>query len=77
MTEPLVKQGFTLANSLVLGMLTFGYIIGEISRYLIGTVSREMAQEIHFGDMQCYEMDDVDPSNMTTTSCGDIENEFE
>ena len=33
MTEPLVKQGFTLAISIVLEMLTFGYIFEEISYF--------------------------------------------
>ena len=39
---------------MVLGLLTLGYIAGEIAHFQIGTVSRDMAQDIEFGKKKCY-----------------------
>ncbi len=52
----MIKQGFTPKNTWVLTLLTTAFIVGEISHFLFGTISREMAQDIHFGDKKCYEV---------------------
>lgn len=66
----MVKQGFTATNSVILGLMTVGYIVGEIAHFQIGTVSRSMAQDIEFGRKKCFE-EDVDDSDY----CRAIDNE--
>ena len=74
------QGGFTLVNSIVLGLMTVGYIVGEVAHFQIGTVSRDMARDIEFGDKSCYLKEDV---NANTTEedrdeiCRDLEKENE
>ena len=69
----MVKQGFTVSNTITLGLLTLSFIIGEISHFLLGVVSKEMSQDIGFGKMKCYNQE---PANETLTfDCMDIEEE--
>lgn len=71
----MVKQGFTFPNIVTLGLLTLSFIIGEISHFLLGVVSKEMAQDIGFGKMKCYNLEDSDYANNDTLTldCLDIE----
>lgn len=46
------KLGF-LYNSYVLGILTVGYILGELGHYLIGVTSKQTAIELDYGDHAC------------------------
>lgn len=46
------KFGF-LYNSWVLGVLTVGYILGELGHYLIGVTSKHTAIDINYGDHAC------------------------
>ena len=48
-----VRKGFTLRNSFSLSMLTLSFVVGEISHFLIGVVSQEMARSLHYGDKVC------------------------
>ena len=48
------EQGFTLQNSITLGLLTLAFIVGEMSHFLIGSMSLDMARDLGYGDKQCY-----------------------
>ena len=48
-----LRKGFTLRHSLCLSMLTLSFVVGEISHFLIGVVSQEMARSLHYGDKVC------------------------
>lgn len=48
------KLGF-LYNSYVLGILTVGYILGELGHYLIGVTSKQTAIELDYGDHACQQ----------------------
>ena len=47
------NTGFTRQNSYTLTLLTLSFIIGEISHFLIGVLSMEIARDLHFGDKSC------------------------
>ena len=42
-----------------LSLMTATFITGELSHFLVGIVSRQMAQEIHYGDIGCVERDNA------------------
>lgn len=48
------KLGF-LYNSYALGVLTVGYILGELGHYLIGVTSKQTAIELDYGDHACQQ----------------------
>ncbi|CAH0713995.1 unnamed protein product, partial [Brenthis ino] len=37
----------------VLGLVSVGYILGELGHYLIGTTSKLTAEDLHYGDKSC------------------------
>ena len=45
---------WNLRNSYFLGLMSFGYVIGEIAHFLIITTQRSVARDVHYGDMGCY-----------------------
>jgi len=47
--------GFTKHNSYILALLTIAFVIGEVSHFLIGVVSQEMARSLHYGDKSCLQ----------------------
>ena len=65
---------WTFKNTYFLGLMTLGYIIGEIAHFLINTSSRATARTIHYGDQSCYRVLSV---NVTEDSakCPDFETE--
>ena len=71
-----VQQGFNCRNWTTLIVLTFAFIIGELSHFLVGTVSRDMARDIHFGTMKCYDAEGLDEAN-ANMECKEIESEQE
>ena len=71
-----VKQGFTPWNTIILSLLTLAYIIGEIAHFLIGVVTRDMARDIHYGSMKCYDNETLS-HNDSLTKCTDLDNEDE
>ncbi len=75
----MVEQGFTRNNSLLLSLLTAAFVFGEVAHFLFGTVSREMAQDIHFGRLKCYEEDDHDAGGdyVEDNPCDDYEEQDE
>lgn len=36
-----------------LAVMTYVYLVGELSHFLLGIVSRPMSQELHYGDHAC------------------------
>ena len=38
-----------------LALLTLGYVFGEIGHFLIATTSKDVARDIHYGDLACQE----------------------
>ncbi|KAJ2942912.1 hypothetical protein O0L34_g15100 [Tuta absoluta] len=40
-------------NWYVLGLVSVGYILGELGHYLIGTTSKVTAEDLHYGDKAC------------------------
>ena len=42
-------------NWLVLSLLTLAFVFGEMGHFLLGVTSREMAGDIHFGDLGCLD----------------------
>ncbi|XP_035709150.1 uncharacterized protein LOC118436091 isoform X2 [Folsomia candida] len=51
------------------------YMIGELGHFLLGTVSRSMAQDIHYGDKGCLKEANMD--HVKSEVCTDVENESE
>ena len=43
------------SNSYILALLTIAFVIGEVSHFLIGVVSQEMARSLHYGDKSCLQ----------------------
>ena len=37
-----------------LSLLTASYVVGELSHFLIGVTSRDVARKIHYGDSACF-----------------------
>lgn len=62
-------------SKLMLPLLTGIYVIGELGHFLIGVVSRDVAQDIGYGDKSCFAFPDVVNSNAKV--CQDIKNEAE
>ncbi|KAJ8713126.1 hypothetical protein PYW08_008430 [Mythimna loreyi] len=49
----------------VLGLVSIGYILGELGHYLIGTTSKVTAEDLHYGDKSCM-------LNLTHISLSDL-----
>lgn len=50
---PIVKKVSGFYNAYALGVLTVGYILGELGHYLIGVTSKQTAIELDYGDKAC------------------------
>ena len=62
----------TPGRGVQLSYLTVAYVFGEMSHYLVGVTSRDMAREIHYGDMACYDNDSFSGESNSSIACGDI-----
>ncbi len=65
-------------RSFQLALLTFAYVFGELSHFLVGVTSRDMARDINYGDMACYvkETEDVGYAHKLV-DCTELANETE
>lgn len=70
------KLGF-LYDSYVLGILTIGYILGELGHYLIGVTSKQTAIELDYGDHACQLNSTIFTRHELPTQCGSVLNETE
>lgn len=50
---PIFKKLGFLYNSYVLGVLTIGYVLGELGHYMIGVTSKQTAIDLDYGDHAC------------------------
>lgn len=50
-------------------------MIGELGHFLLGTVSRAMSQDIHYGDLGCLK--EVSLSDVKAEICTDVEHKSE
>ena len=49
-----------------LALLTCSYVFGELSHFLIGVTSRDVARDVHYGDQACFPEDhDLSGNNET------------
>lgn len=51
--KELAKKLEFLYPSYVLGIVSVGYILGELGHYLIGATSKAIATDLHYGDISC------------------------
>ena len=63
-----LRKGFTLRHSFSLSMLTLSFVVGEISHFLIGVVSQEMARSLHYGDKVCNLQHHKSQSNLNQST---------
>ena len=56
-------------------LLTFSYVIGELSHFLLGVTSRDIARDLHYGDKACFpESNELDSNQSDICSAfGDLE----
>jgi len=60
----------------VLILLTLSYVFGELGHFLIGVTSRDLAREIGYGDLACFENITGKKGGVDNfTSCSDIKEE--
>ncbi|XP_055380423.1 putative metabolite transport protein HI_1104 [Condylostylus longicornis] len=59
----------------VLGILTIGYILGELGHYLIGVTSKQTAIELDYGDHACQQNHTEYATHMLPTACSKAMNE--
>ena len=62
LVEKLGFSGYNWKNSYTLFLLTVAYIFGEISHYLIGSLSQQMSRDIGYGDYSCFNNPNVSSS---------------
>jgi len=53
--HPATEQFSSMYNSYVLGVLTVGYVLGELGHYLIGVTSKQAAIDLDYGDKACQQ----------------------
>lgn len=68
------KFGF-LYKSWVLGVLTVGYILGELGHYLIGVTSKQTAIDLDYGDHACQLNVSIFHRSELPTQCNTIMDE--
>jgi hypothetical protein len=49
------RKSVTFEQCWLLILLTSSYVLGELSHFLIGVTSRDVARTIHYGDSACFE----------------------
>ena len=55
-----------------LSYLTVAYVFGEMSHFLVGVTSRDMARDIEYGDLACYDNDSFTGELNSSVVCEDI-----
>lgn len=72
---PIFKKLGFLYNSYVLGILTIGYILGELGHYLIGVTSKQTAIELDYGDKACQQNNTAFHRFQLSTQCAEVMNQ--
>ncbi len=52
--EDIVAKGTDAQRWCQLSLLTLCYVFGELGHFLIGVTSRDVARDIHYGDLACF-----------------------
>lgn len=70
-----VEQFGGLYSAYVLGVLTIGYILGELGHYLIGVTSKQTAIVLDYGDHGCQLNSTLFSRSDLPTQCAAVANE--
>lgn len=62
-------------SAYVLGILTIGYILGELGHYLIGVTSKQTAIELDYGDHACQQNNTMYEIGDLPLQCGLVKNQ--
>merc|ERR1712142_811048 len=62
----------SLTNSLLLALLIVTHVLGEVAHFLINTQAREVARDLHFGEMGCFHNESLSEMNKNQ-NCSDYE----
>jgi hypothetical protein len=66
-----------MSEYLVLAILTIGYIAGELGHFLIGTTTKAIATDLHYGDISCQRNVSVLNEHQLPRECSTVVNEQE
>ncbi|XP_042205827.1 protein spinster homolog 1-like [Homarus americanus] len=71
------ESGSSWLTWVSLGVMTYVYVVGELSHFLLGIVSRPMSQELHYGDHACLPNPQVPEQSpecrtLNSSSCGNL-----
>lgn len=72
---PILSKLSNYYSAYVLGVLTVGYILGELGHYLIGVTSKQTAIELDYGDIACQQNNSMFLRTDVPLQCADIQNE--
>lgn len=72
---PNIKEVSNFYNTYVLGVLTVGYILGELGHYLIGVTSKQTAIELDYGDHACQLNNSMFTRTELPVQCNVVKNE--
>ncbi|KAH8272316.1 hypothetical protein KR026_001462 [Drosophila bipectinata] len=72
---PVLEKLSGFYSSYVLGILTVGYILGELGHYLIGVTSKQTAIELDYGDHACQQNTSMFHRQELPTQCSAVMNE--
>lgn len=73
--HPPAEKLSVVYTSYVLGVLTVGYILGELGHYLIGVTSKQTAIELDYGDHACQQNNTMFARSDLPLQCGIVKNE--
>ncbi len=69
-------MGFNKGNTYILALLTLAFIIGEISHFLIGPLSKDISRELDYGDSACFAHQNESLRNgMKNADCDNFEDQ--
>lgn len=58
-------------------MMAVSYGLGELSHFLVGSTTKSMAQELHYGDMTCFRNENATDEDIGNFTCSSIQNSTE
>ena len=61
----------------ILALLTLSYTAAELGHYIIGTTTKSIAEDLHYGDIACQQNNTDFKRHELTQQCATIVNEEE
>ena len=58
-------------------LMTSSFGLGELSHFLVGSTTKSMAQELHYGLMACFKNDNVTAEDLGNVNCTSFQNSTE